>query len=80
MYNDYKKQFPQIKEITPQKYLALSLEEKNRFVIVDVRSKKEQQISMIPRSLTEEEFNKKKNLYKNKKILVYCTIGSGQTH
>ncbi len=47
----------------------------NNIVIVDVREAKEIQISKIKNSLTLAEFESRKDSFKNKRIIVYCTIG-----
>ncbi len=46
-------------------------------IFVDTRSKEEQDVSMIPGSLTIEEFESREQefLSKNTKIMAYCTIG-----
>jgi sodium/bile acid cotransporter 7 len=44
-------------------------------VLVDIRTPEEIKVSKIPGAVTEAEFKKNKNSYKNKKIVAYCTIG-----
>lgn len=52
----------------------------DNFVIVDVRSKAETNVSMIPGAITQAEFEETKDQHRGKEIIVYCTIGvrSGQ--
>ena len=57
--------FALIKEMTKNKNI----------VLIDIRENKEQKISMLPNAITEEEFLKSPNIFKNKKIIAYCTIG-----
>ena len=45
------------------------------FVVVDVRSKAETDISMIPGALTKSEFEKTANQHRGKLVITYCTIG-----
>ena len=45
------------------------------FVIVDVRSKAETDVSMIPGALTKSEFEKTANQHQGKLVIAYCTIG-----
>ncbi len=50
--------------------------EKNKdIILVDIREKEEQQVSMLPGAITKEEFLKNLDKYKDKKIITYCTIG-----
>lgn len=44
-------------------------------VFLDVREPKEIQISLIPNAITKQQFEARPELYKDKKIIVYCTIG-----
>jgi len=48
---------------------------RDHFVIVDVRSNVETDISMIPGALTKSEFEESENLHQGKTIIVYCTVG-----
>ena len=45
------------------------------YILVDVREKKEMDVSMIPGAITAKEFETNKETYKNKLIIPYCTIG-----
>jgi len=47
----------------------------NDFVIVDVRSKEETDISMIPGALTKSEFERTANQHQAKVVIAYCTVG-----
>ncbi len=49
-------------------------------VLVDVRAPQEYQVSMIPGAITKEQFEKNQSQYRNRTVVVYCTIGyrSGQ--
>jgi rhodanese-related sulfurtransferase len=44
-------------------------------VLVDVRDTKEREVSFLQNSISVDEFNKNKDMYKNKTIIAYCTIG-----
>lgn len=44
-------------------------------VLIDTRSKEEQDVSIIPGSLTIEEFEHRENEFSEAKIIAYCTIG-----
>ena len=45
------------------------------YLLIDVRTKQEQDISRIPNSINIKNFEKNKQLYKNKTTIFYCTIG-----
>jgi len=47
----------------------------DRFVIVDVRSKAETDVSMIPSALTKSQFENTVNQHQGKLVIAYCTIG-----
>ena len=54
MYEDYKKSFPEVSDIMPEK--AMLLMETNKVVFVDVRETREIQISMLPDAVRERDF------------------------
>lgn len=60
----------------------LAILEDTNLVLLDIRQGYEQAVSMIPRSITTREFAERfrKGIPKDKRIVVYCTIGfrSGQ--
>ena len=47
----------------------------DHFVIVDVRSQAETEVSMIPGALTKSEFEDSINHHQGKLVIAYCTIG-----
>ena len=48
---------------------------KDRFVIVDVRSKAETDVSIIPGAITKTEFERNTKQHSGKAIIAYCTMG-----
>jgi sodium/bile acid cotransporter 7 len=78
MYEYYKKSFQDTPEVTVEELVAMR--ENDEVVIVDRRQKKEQDVSMIPAAITSDEFEKHREQYKGKTIVVYCTIGSRSGH
>lgn len=64
----------QIRELTTNR------NSKDSFVLVDVRSKEETDVSMIPGALTKFEFEDTMAQHQGKLVIAYCTIGvrSGQ--
>jgi len=45
------------------------------FVLVDVRSDAEVNVSVIPGAITKAEYEKNAKLHENKTVIVYCTVG-----
>jgi sodium/bile acid cotransporter 7 len=72
MYRAYKKDFPDVADIAPAE--AMELLKTGRAVFVDVREGKEQEVSMLPGAITEKEFLKHPERYRDKVIIGYCTI------
>ena len=72
MYEGYKKQFPEVRDISPQKAMALKSE--GKAVLIDIREPREQQISMLPGAITEKEFMKDSAEYQDTVKIAYCTI------
>jgi sodium/bile acid cotransporter 7 len=72
MYNGYKKQFPDVRDLSSQKAMILIAERKA--VLIDIREPREQQVSMLPGAVTEKEFMSDPAKYKNAVKIAYCTI------
>ena len=72
MYADYRKDFPEVQDIDAQ--TAMGLLSEPYVVFVDVRRAKEQAVSMIPGAIKKEAFMDQIEQYRNKRIIVYCTI------
>lgn len=51
------------------------LDKNEAHILLDIRSPEEQKVSMLPNSITKEQFLKNPDEFKNKKIIAYCTIG-----
>jgi rhodanese-related sulfurtransferase len=79
MFDGYKRWFfAKAKTITVDEFLELRGREE--VVLIDDRSEKERKVSMIPSAISRKEFEDQKETLRDKKIIVYCTIGlrSGQ--
>lgn len=74
-YSLVKLEFPDLPEFSNQSLQALSREEKKGYVLVDVRTPEERDVSIIAGAIDNEYFEHNKAFYQNKKIIVYCTIG-----
>jgi rhodanese-related sulfurtransferase len=72
MYADYKKGFAQVEGITARELRDL----RDEVVLVDVRTPKEQAVSMIPGAITRDEFDADRARYAGSRVVAYCTIGA----
>jgi len=72
MYQNYKKDFPGVPDIEPAEAMRLMHEGKALFI--DVRGEKEQQVSMLPGAITENQFLKDPGRYRDRTLIAYCTI------
>ena len=63
--------------VTAEEIRTFQADEKHdgEFVIVDVRSKAESDVSLIPGAITQAAFEKTKNQYAGKTVIAYCTVG-----
>ncbi|QDV70467.1 hypothetical protein Poly24_41910 [Rosistilla carotiformis] len=46
-----------------------------RFVVVDVRSEAEVNVSVIPGAITKAEYEKNRQQYQGRTVISYCTVG-----
>ena len=72
MYNNYKKSFPEVADLSAER--ALKLMDGGRVVFVDVREPREQALSMLPGAITDREFLRNPEAYRDLLIIGYCTI------
>ncbi len=71
MYLEIKKDFNNVPEFKLSEVERL----KSNIQFVDVRAIDERKVSIIPEAISKEEFEKNISTFKDKKIVVYCTIG-----
>ena len=71
MSRQYDKKYPTVKQLT----VAAYLKGRAKWVLVDIRPVKERKVSMIPEAIIIEQLESNFALYKNRPILLYCTIG-----
>ena len=74
-YSLVKLEFPDLPEFSNQSLKALSRDEREDYVVVDVRAPEERNVSIIAGAIDNEYFERNITSYENKKIIVYCTIG-----
>ncbi len=72
MYAGYKKDFPKVRDISPQE--AMELLNQDKLVFVDTRKPEEMAVSMLPGAVSRQYFLNHSNQYKDKTIVAYCTI------
>jgi len=72
MYDEYKESFPAVRDITPKE--AMELIKTEGVIFVDTRRSKEQKVSMLPNAVTEKDFEKNLEQYRNQVLIGYCTI------
>lgn len=75
VYVFVKSEFPNLPDIPSQTMLNLSGDQRNNYIVVDVRLPKEREISIIEGSIDHTQFESNIDVYQKKKIIVYCTIG-----
>ena len=74
LYVKYERKFPTVEGITAPE-LVQSLGEGIEYVLVDVRKPKEQEVSMIPGAITQQEFEDRSEELRDKTVVTYCTAG-----
>lgn len=74
LYQDYRRDFPEVNEVTPQG--LVDLHAAGGAVIVDVRTREEQRVSVLPGAITRAEFEADRERYSGRTIITYCTIGA----
>jgi sodium/bile acid cotransporter 7 len=72
MYAEYKKDFPTVEDISPER--AMQLWRQGRAVFLDTRKPEETAVSMLPGAITEQQFLTKPQQYSDKTVIGYCTI------
>ncbi len=72
MYADYRKEFPTVREISPEE--AMKEAEEGKIMFVDTRKPAEMAVSMLPGAIPQETFLKNPRKFKGKRIVAYCTI------
>jgi rhodanese-related sulfurtransferase len=72
MYEDYKRAFPEVGDISAEE--ALKLHEESKVIFVDERDPEEQAVSMLPGAVTADEFLEDPEKYRGRLVVGYCTI------
>lgn len=69
------KVFPDVPNLFAKEIIQLLKQKEQNFILVDVRTQKERDVSIIPGAISQENFEKNLERYKGKRIIAYCTIG-----
>ena len=72
MYADGKKDFPEVKDLSPQQ--VMDRMKKGDVVLVDTRKQAEMQVSMLPGAITKKEYLLEPGRYNDLTVISYCTI------
>jgi len=72
IYTDYKKDFPAVEDISPQK--AIDLWQQGRVIFLDARKPEEMAVSMLPGAISKKQFLQNPGVYGDRTIVTYCTI------
>ena len=72
MYDVYKEDFPNVRDLSPQQ--AMELLKRDKLVFVDTRRPEEIAVSMLPGAVSRQDFLEHKDQYRDKTIVAYCTI------
>ena len=73
MYAEFAGEFGGAADITVAEVMEAQKTEK--IVLVDVRERKETDVSMIPGAITKEQFERDIDSYRDHRIVTHCTVG-----
>jgi sodium/bile acid cotransporter 7 len=73
MYHDYQSEFADVPDVATAELVEWL--EDPRTILVDVRKKKEREVSIIAGSITREEYESRPDRYEGYRVVSYCTIG-----
>ena len=68
------KKYQDVQQLEPQAVVDI-YQSGEAMVLVDTRTEKEQQVSMLPGAIRQQDFLRDKAKYKQHFIISYCTIG-----
>ena len=72
MYENYRKEFPEVKEVSPE--TAMRAMKTDNIIFVDTRKPAEMEVSMLPGAITREVFLKNPSRYQGRMVVAYCTV------
>lgn len=75
LIEEYREELPAVPSMTAEELQDRLASEPDRIVLVDARTPKERQISAIPGAITLEELESLPDRFRDRTVVVYCTIG-----
>ena len=78
MYGQYRRDFADAPEITVAG--LIEARKAGQVVLVDARAEDEMEVSMLPGAITKAQFDRRAEKLRDRRIVVYCTIGSRSGH
>lgn len=78
MYRKSRRSFPEVPELTAEEFMALR--DKEKVLLVDVRTDEERAVSMIPGAVSSLHFEQHQSDYDGGMVAVYCTVGHRSGH
>jgi rhodanese-related sulfurtransferase len=73
LYMSYKKEFPEVQDVTPRE--AMELSNTGKVVFIDVRGPDEQSVSRLPGAISADVYLENPEKYNDYIKIGYCTIG-----
>jgi rhodanese-related sulfurtransferase len=74
LYQKYTRKFPQVSGVTAVE-LKAELDSGKELLLVDVRKPEEQAVSMIPGAITQKDFERRQESFRDRPVVTYCTAG-----
>ena len=75
MFAEFEPKFPKAPVITCEELAQDMRDNSKPLVVVDVRTKEEQNVSVIKSAIRKEDFEALKSEFTDHKVVAYCTIG-----
>jgi rhodanese-related sulfurtransferase len=73
LYRRSQKAFPEIDDLTVEEFQAV--QGQDNILLVDVRPRVEQEVSMIPGAIPVDHFLQDRDQYQGATVVTYCTLG-----
>lgn len=78
LYLEYRQSFPTVPEVTAAQAMRMLAD--GQAVLVDIRERRETEVSMIAGAITAEHYERAPHVYSDRTAIIYCTIGSRSGH
>ena len=74
MYKKYQRKFPEVESISVAQLQQLQSGQR-KVILVDVRKPEEYEVSMLPGAITKEDFEARRDDFRDATVVPYCTAG-----